>query len=198
MTRAGFGMCGRADTGAGAEIGRRSRWPCTRLLLIVAVCIAGLISQTAIADTQVGYQEITAQVGHAIELTVPMSYDWGTLSIGENESSLQDIIVKSTAPYDLLVRADSTKMTQYHLASGMYVAEGKELVNPLQWREVTVGAYRPIDTVDMPVVTAAPPTGNGGSVCTVVYRQVITYDDQSLPDGMVYRIVLTYTATNTV
>ena len=76
-------------------------------------------------------------MGHAIELTVPMSYDWGTLSIGENESSLQDIIVKSTAPYDLLVRADRTKMTQYHLASGMYVAEGKELVNPLQWRDFT-------------------------------------------------------------
>lgn len=198
MKRAGSGLDERTKATVGVQAVRGFGWFRTRPLLVAVVCIAALLSPTVTADTQVGHQEIIAQVAHAIELTVPMSYDWGMLTVGDNESSLQDIVIKSTAPYDLFVRADRTKLAEYHLANGSYVSGGRELANPLQWKEVSKGAYADVDTIDSPIVTGAPPTGSNGTMSTIVFRQIVTYGDQSLPDGMVYRMVLTYTAMNTV
>ena len=137
-------------------------------------------------------------MAHAIELTVPPSYDWGLLVIGENESDLQPVTVKSTAPYDLNIRADRTKLAEFDLVSGDYAIGGRELQNALQWKEAYSGSYTVVGTVDMPVLSAAPPTGSAGTTTSIRFRQVVSYGDQALPEGMVYRIVLTYTAMNTV
>jgi len=170
----------------------------TRPVVVLAICIAALLSPDVIADTQVGHQEIVAQVAHAIELTVPAAYDWGVLSIGENESSLQDIIVRSTAPYDLFIRADRTRLAEYDLASGHYVSGGRELKDSLQWKEASMETYFYVDTIDLPVISGGSPTGSDGTVISLLFRQIVDYGDQALPDGLVYRIVLTYTAMNTV
>ena len=169
-----------------------------RHIFLAVLGIGLLVSPAAVADTQSGSQEVRAQVAEAIELIVPPSFDWGQLVIGENESGLQSVVVKSTAPYDLKIRADRTKMTQYDLAGGNYVIGGRELQNALQWKEAYLGGYAPISTVDAPVVTAAPPTGSAGTTTSVQFRQVVGYGDHALPEGMVYRIVLTYTAMNTI
>lgn len=167
-------------------------------LLLAVMGIGLLLSPAAIAETETGTQEVTAQVAHAIELIVPSSYDWGELIVGENESVFQAVTVKSTAPYDLKIRADRTNLAQYDLAVGHYVGGGRELQNPLQWKEAYSGGYSAISTVDMPVVIAAPPTGSAGTTTMIQFRQFVGYGDHALPDGMVYRIVLTYTAMNTV
>lgn len=183
---------------AAGRIGRRSRRPGVRAFLLTVICIAAVLTPIAGADTQSGDQEVIAQVGHAIELTVPPAYNWGTLVIGENESSLQDITVKSTAPYDLSIRGDRVRLAEYHLAGGNYVAGGRELQSPLLWMEVSAGAYLPIGLTDSQIVVAAPPTGSTGSTTSIRFRQMVGYGDQALPDGIVYRIVLTYTAMNTI
>ena len=169
-----------------------------RHIFLAVLGIGLLVSPAAVADTQSGSQEVRAQVAEAIELIVPPAYDWGQLVIGENESGLQSVVVKSTAPYDLKIRADRTKMTQYDLAGGNYVIGGRELQNALQWKEAYLGSYSVITTADEPVVTAAPPTGSAGTSTLIRFRQIVGYGDHALPDGRVYRIVLTYTAMNTI
>lgn len=182
----------------GAPVARGRRRVRVKHLLFAVMCIGLLLSPAATADTQTGSQEITAQVAHAIELTVPASYDWGILVIGENESDLQGITVKSTAPYDLSIVADRTKLAEYDLSGGGYVVAGRELQSVLQWKEARSGSYSAISTVDTPVVIGALPTGSMGTTTSVRFRQIIGYGDQALPEGMTYRIVLTYTAMNTV
>lgn len=188
---------GRVGSGR-RRVGSGCRRVGARRILPAVLGIGLLLTSAAIADTQTGTQEVTAQVAHAIELTVPPSYDWGLLVIGENESDLQPVTVKSTAPYDLNIRADRTKLAEYDLAGGGYTAGGRELQDVLQWKEASQGAYSPISTIDMPVLSAAPPTGSAGATTSIRFRQVVSYGDQALPEGMVYRIVLTYTAMNTV
>jgi hypothetical protein len=186
----------RKPTGSRVFDGR-SRVRAKHLLLAV-LGIGLLLSPAAIADTQTGSQVVTAQVAHAIELEVPPAYDWGLLAIGENESGLQNVVVKSTARYDLNIRADRTKMAEYDLAVGDYIYGGRELQNALQWKEAYLGSYSIISTVDMPVVVAAPPTGSAGATTSIQFRQIVGYGDQALSEGKVYRIVITYTAMNTV
>lgn len=169
-----------------------------RHIFLAVLGIGLLVSPAAVADTQSGSQEVRAQVAEAIELIVPPSFDWGQLVIGENESGLQSVVVKSTAPYDLNIRADRTNLAQYDLAGGDYTAGGKTLQNPLQWKEAHSGGYSTISMVDMPVVVAAPPTGSAGTTTLIGFRQIVGYGDHALPEGMVYRIVLTYTAMNTI
>ena len=184
----------RKPTGSRVFDGR-SRVRAKHLLLAV-LGIGLLLSPAAIADTQTGSQVVTAQVAHAIELEVPPAYDWGLLAIGENESGLQNVVVKSTARYDLNIRADRTKMAQSTTLRETYITEG-ELQN-LQWKEAYLGSYSIISTVDMPVVVAAPPTGSAGATTSIQFRQIVGYGDQALSEGKVYRIVITYTAMNTV
>lgn len=189
----------RATRGtAEGRVGRRLGRPGVRMLLLAAICIGSVLSPIAGADTKSGDQEVIAQVGHAIELTVPPAYNWGTLVIGENVSELQDIIVKSTAPYDLNIRGDRVRLAEYNLAGGDYVAGGRELQSPLQWMEPSAGAYSAIGVTDSQIVVAAPPTGSAGQITSILFRQMVSYGDQALPDGLVYRIVLTYTAMNTI
>ncbi len=84
-------------------------------------------------------------------------------------------------------------MREFDSGLGNYVAGGQSS-GPIEWATNVNGPWTPISSTPTTMFTNQPPTGEDGTTVGFVLRVTPSFDDEPLPAGREYRIVLTYTA----
>jgi hypothetical protein len=131
-------------------------------------------------------------------VTVPDSIlDWG-LEVGENTED-GTLNVKCNTDWQVTV-SDDDVTTAGHMKEWDGAAYGSELLDeqmfvecPAQGNTVGLETSGVIATGDV----SGQQQGNAGEDVDLTFNQTIEYDDPKLPDGSVYRIVITFTGAMT-
>lgn len=142
-----------------------------------------------------------------LELTVPEDILTGwLLHVGQQNEATGTINVKSNAPWQCTVadsREDGSgslgRMTQYDVDASTYGS--LSLGDPLHvigdGNDVTLTAGPPVIIAEGVPADQLP--GNGGETVPLIFRQYVEYDDPVLEAPYdVYRIVITFTASQTI
>jgi hypothetical protein len=156
--------------------------------LVLGSVFAGSVAFAATDGS--GDQNVSANVAATLEMTAPSDLDLGALDIGQNESSAQTILVKSNVSYGVQIKGDRSNMTEF---DGSSFSAGA-LSEAFEWKEAS-GSYADISVSNASIVSSASPTPHAGTSTSVQYRQEALFDDEPVSGGNVYRVVLTFTAT---
>jgi len=182
------------------------------LVVMLSLGLSGLVY----AATGTGDQTVEASITPTLALTVPADISsWSLSTIGDNIQSSGDINIKSNAPYHITIKADDTetygsgssghmnKFSTVYTTSDQTGADNF-LDSALQFAHTsTTGA-----TVSSAAATTALTTGDqtivyitdsatpeAGYDTVATFTQAINYDDPVLTSGLVWHIIITYTAT---
>ena len=105
------------------------------------------------------------------------------------------VSVKSNASWGLQISSDDEegRLREYDPGMGAYVMLGRR-TSPLEWAADLSGPWSHVSSTPTTMFTNQPPTGEDGATVGFLLRVVPSFDDEPLPPGREYRIVLTYTA----
>ena len=84
-------------------------------------------------------------------------------------------------------------MREFDPGIGAYVLDGRR-TSSMEWSTDPAGPWTQISSTPTTMFTNQPPTGEDGTTVGFVLRVTPSFDDEPLPAGREYRIVLTYTA----
>ena len=106
------------------------------------------------------------------------------------------VTVKANSPWGIEVSTNMPdgRMREFDLGTGVYVADGASLTNPLQWSTSPDGPWQDLSSTPSFIVSSQPPTGNNGKDVQFYLRLLPDYGDKPLAEGRDYRILLLYTA----
>lgn len=180
----------------------RIRWA----ILLMAVAIASYIALALVAfaprvDAAVesGSTTVSFNIAEAIEVT---AWPSATFTLAEASipgvavvSDVMSVTVRANAPWGLQVSSDTDggMLREWDAGTASYVAGGA-MSGPVMWATNVNGPWTPVAPIPSTMFTGMPPTGVAGQSVGFVLRVTPTFDDQPLPAGREYRIVLMYTA----
>ncbi|VVB65169.1 Uncharacterised protein [uncultured archaeon] len=181
------------------------------LLLFISAISMGLsqgIQQAAPGQPVVG--EITLGHGHGnknlVEISAPESISGGTLIPGIVNELEGTLHVQARGGWQLEVSADKFTngyMTEYVPDSSLsdtdaYMKDGNKLKNSMK---VKASSYGEVDLKNEGVLISQKDTSQKNEVknfdIPITFEQLATWDDTPLPEGHVYRIIVTFTAFST-
>lgn len=181
------------------------------LLLFIAAISMGLsqgVQQAAPGHSVVG--EITLGQGHGInnqvEISVPESISGGALIPGTVSELMGTLHVRAGGGWQIKVSADKFTngyMTEYAPDSSLggskaFIKNGNKLKNSMKVKAI---GYGEVDLTNEGVLISKKDTSLKNVVknfdIPITFEQLATWDDAPLPEGHVYSIVVTFTASST-
>jgi len=176
--------------------------PLLALVLVLSLMAVVAAPQTVSADT--GTTTVTSNPEAAIDITITGSISNWAFAIGSNSNtSGVDLNVKSNDAWKVEVKdSDATntsgKMAEYNTTNTTYEG-GKVLQTAMSVNTTVGGTAVSLNTTDQQIVSGATNTTDSGSNYDINLTQSINYGDARLTTtGHVYRIVITFTGSNTV
>mgnify|MGYP000991010904 CR=1 FL=1 len=172
------------------------------ILLGLAFCAIGLalVGATSVAGQAQARTAIFANVSSSIEIEVPSEIQWGDLCLGTNVSVPQQVRVRSNKPFTLKIRSVTrTHMAEFDLTTQEWVTGGRSLSESLRWKLLD-GESEPVQLsrTDMDIMAACPPTSDSGRTFDICFVQEVSFGDERLEEGKVYRIDVIFTAIQDV
>lgn len=178
----------------------------TLFFLVVALSLGVGLAVVYAATSGSGTQDITGNITGTLTITAPSAFStWETskMTIGDNESANQGILVCSNTTYGIKIRPDSVDI---HGVYDGYMRQDTtgtpgsgytttHLQNALQWKEES-GSYAALDynaTNGGEVGTGLAVTPDAGTTTNVKFKQAINYGDEVLASGK-WKLVATYLA----
>jgi hypothetical protein len=176
-----------------------------RILLIgILVILLALTLPATVSAGTTGSATVAGNVKESIELTMSGSIaSWqlvvGDLSDNENTVAV-DMNVKSTASWDVKVAdklieskpaGSAGKMVNY--TAGAYGPGSEALLNALKVKSGS-GVYVTLSAADQAIQTGL---ATATSDYDIGLKQKVEYGDKKVPTGSSYRIVVTFTGSNT-
>ena len=164
-----------------------------------AVVAAGSWSPVRAATTEVGTTTVSFTIAEVFEV---LAWPSSTYSLGEAStpgvtvvSDALTFLVRSNTNWSLEISSDSDdgQLREYDIESASYVLGGRS-VGPVEWATSVSGPWHPLSSTPAVMYSMQPPTGAAGRTVGFVLRVTPTFDDEPLPEGREYRMVLTYTA----
>jgi len=165
------------------------------LILSVSFCLAATIV-AAPGDRVEGLIELCGDSGQELSLTFPESVSEWCLVPSDDPSERQIALeVRASSPWTITASMDRTdgKMAQYDLGSSEYVASGMTLEHPLQvfWQNGHDRSQM-IELLSGRGMINGRETGEAGEEVALTLLQPVSWNDEPLPYGQVYRIELTF------
>jgi hypothetical protein len=181
------------------------------LLLFIAAISTGLsqgVQQAAPGQPVIG--EITLGQGHGnnnqVEISAPESISGGTLIPGIVNELMGTLHVKAIGDWQIEVSADKLTngyMTEYVPDSSpggtkAFIKNGNKLKNSMKVKAI---GYGEVDLSNKGMLISQKDTSGKNDVknfdIPITFEQLATWDDTALPEGHVYSIVVTFTASST-
>ena len=169
------------------------------IALMWAVVAAGSWSPVRAATTEVGTTTVSFTIAEVFEV---LAWPSSTYSLGEAGTPGVTVVseeltftVRSNASWGVEIRSDTGtgELREFDIAIGAYVDGGRS-VGPVEWATSVSGPWHPLSSTPAVMYSMQPPTGAAGRTVGFVLRVTPTFDDEPLPEGREYRMVLTYTA----
>jgi hypothetical protein len=139
--------------------------------------------------------------GPEISLEVPASVsDWILVPKERNERKIA-LNIRTRESWTLLVSSDRAdgRMAEYDPAASEYVPAGRSLQGPLRISAPGTSSHPASWEIELPHAGAIQQTAGiekeGSSTVTVTLQQPVSWEDEPLADGHVYRIDLTFSVS---
>ena len=179
----------------------------TLFFLVAVLCLGLGLAVVYAATSGSGTQDITGNITGELTITAPSAYStWETskMTIGDNETANQGILVCSNTTYGIHIRPDSTDTSGASNKDGyMHWLDGANLrtlclQNCLDWK-LEGGSYADLNYNagnGGTVGTGLAATPDAGTTTNVVFKQTINYGDEVLASGK-WKLIATYLADQT-
>lgn len=151
------------------------------------------------ATTDSGTTTVSFNIAEAIEVTAWPAATFSLADAGAPGvsvvSDVMTVSVRSNTSWGLQVHSDTDEgmMREFDSGTSTYVAGGVS-VGPVEWATNANGPWTPLSSVPAAMFADQPTTGEGGANAGFLLRVTPSFDDEPLPEGREYRIVLVYTA----
>lgn len=172
-------------------------WAALSVVVLILLALYGTPSLAATSSSN--STVVSANVVEAIAVT-----QWPGSSVVLTGSAIPDtpvlsdslsFVVKSNTLWGIQVSADepSGKLREYDVASAVYVMNGRIVKTPIQWALTSGGPWTNLSATPTAIYTGQAKTGELGATVSFVLRLLAGFNDEKLPLGRDYRMVLTYT-----
>lgn len=150
------------------------------------------------AEMGSGTTTVTFSIAEAIEVT---SWPAASFTLASDAapgvpavSQPLRISVKANSSWGVQISSDSDSghLREYDTNIGAYGIEGSE-VGPVEWALNIDGPWTRLNSMASSILSGQSPTGEEGASRSFILRVTPDFDVRPLPDGRVYRMVLTYT-----
>lgn len=175
------------------------KWLVGLVCAFAALSLLSLTPGVLAATVDSSTTEVTFRIAPALEVVSwPSSSfvlaDDGTPGIASVSNPLT-ITLKANTNWRLQIASDTTggMLREYDPQLGSYVFGGIE-IGPVEWAADVGGPWTPLGNVPAAVFLDEPATGEDGVTRSFYLRVTPDFDARPLPNGRVYRLVLTYTA----
>ncbi|MGB9561838.1 MAG: hypothetical protein ACPL6C_03390 [bacterium] len=172
----------------------------------VVMLVMSLFGVIYAATEGSGIQKITMNVTQTLTLTIPADLAWGDLSIGDNASAAQNVLVQSNDYYDLKIKTSPVEDSlgaympkQYDTVADTFFHAGYFISDTLQWKGGDVASYTNISPTYALILDNADPTPDAGTTTPVYYNINVGYGDRRLTGtNQAYCIKVNFFATQTI
>lgn len=167
-------------------------------LFLSALSAADDVIAAAPGESIAGLIRMEADSTQEISIVVPESVSEWYLVPSDTPSQKQiEFTVRATSPWTITAswsRSDG-RMAEYELAASEYVPSGMTLHNPVQvWPVPEAEGCQNVELSSGGGVINGQKTGDAGQAIELTLSQQVSWNDEPLPYGRVYRIDLLFSA----
>ena len=177
----------------------------TKTSALAALAALAIASPASAATSATGSSSVTGAPTGQLEATFPSAYSFGAwaLGAGGNISSEQIVNVKSNRSWGVKLSSDEATglMRRWNGTAYVTTPNDRTLANATQWGATSFdgGALTPtyanLSSTQALILGSKPKTGDAGNNVGLKYKQVVSYADDADIASDVYRILVSFDAS---